>query len=835
MARLTIKQYEDYMKAAPRTWGYGAFLVYDRQKANLLLMQEHILRAEKEAWIEPVSGEETSNNGKIFRMTDIAFGAPVLSFENSNISSSKAALTMPVLSGKLTEWVREPGAELPTLVGITHMDPLTAPRVKMNIFLKEGGEGVVDKEGRVYLDLAESSAYSFEVSQWPDLNTKLGALIEEKFKDPARGEQVWELSKLAPIEGSLNPTSFRVRTHSLGRAGTTVASTNQADLEEGAVIVGVEFNDGKGGNFPENDGDMPYLLPERESGGPYSLNVLLSNETLVKNILNSLLDGLSGTGYVSSDVQYEKNDKGFYVGAVAGGIWYDRVYQILDEVDIEIRVTVAGELGNLKFSFESGRIGCEWAFNGLIEDGFFGRIRVNGQWHTARGSLELNIRAACSFALSMEDTVVTLTKGEVSVDGSWRAGELSGEYAEAFNRNFAYFKSDVEHTVAGVFDALAGDLKVVDLLRLNGLLFRNGQRSVGETFVQVGDISMLGELAPTLTAFAITPIEQSLIAGGTQALTLTPKLEPGATVEWEVNALPDDPEKPVGKDKLGEVVNGVYKAPKAETITGRFRQVIITATVGDSSSNALFTIVPKAVAVKPYLQNAFYSTPGQTERYVLEGGSVDSALTWAKSAGFKGELRDPTPDEYKEWSLSKDKAYKIYVAPTLNPDSGQVLGALMQLDQVLVTGAGITETIDITVVWVPTNATPKVTLQGGALKLVLNVPGGWGQPPEDLPPARTKWFVAKGKGRLDEVAGTYTPAANEDEHVIIAGVGLNPGTPQWNYTVLPMPYTSAEATIVYEVNQSIKGTVARAAYTDEQVKAMEAVEKAFSSPSASRT
>ncbi|WP_445673330.1 hypothetical protein ACUDA6_20835 [Pseudomonas ceruminis] len=69
--------------------------------------------------------------------------------------------------------------------------------------------------------------------------------------------------------------------------------------------------------------------------------------------------------------------------------------------------------------------------------------------------------------------------------------------------------------------------------------------------------------------------------------------------------------------------------------------------------------------------------------------------------------------------------------------------------------------------------------------------------------------------------------------MIIAGVGIQSGN--WNYAVLPMPYTSEEAQTFHEVNQAINGTNASAPYTAEQIEAMEVVKKAFSSLSAART
>ncbi|WP_053388442.1 hypothetical protein [Pseudomonas sp. 10-1B] len=367
MARPTLDQFYTYMGKAPRTRGWGAFLVYDRQKANLLLMQEHILRADNKAWIEPVSDEKETETGKYTKLVNFAFGAPVLSFENSNIGSSMAALSMPVVSGLLTEWSREPGAELATLVGMSKLDPLTAPRVKMNIKLNEGAGGVVDEDGRVYLDLSESDSYYFEVSQWKDLNTKLGELIEAKFKAPERGEQVWELNRIAPVEGDLKPTTFGLRTHSLARAGNAVASTKQADLEEGAIIVGLAFNGSEVGDFPDDDRLMPYLLPTREGGGDYSAGLILSSEMWAKAALKSLFENLGDAFYAPAPITYELDDSGFLVVAKGGGLQLRGLYSVVEESNAYFRVYVS--------NFNAGVVSFAAVHGGLL---VIGNMRVSG-------------------------------------------------------------------------------------------------------------------------------------------------------------------------------------------------------------------------------------------------------------------------------------------------------------------------------------------------------------------------------------------------------------------------------------------------------------------------
>jgi len=837
MARPTLEQYYKYLEGAPRTFGWGALLVYDRKKANLLLMQEHIERAGRKAWIKPLTADMATESGKFSQLSNFTFGPPVLSFENSSIGSSKATVSMPVVDGKLTEWSQEPGAQWPTLVGISHLDPLTAPRVKMNINLMEGKGGVVDGDGRVYLDLSDSTAYYFEVSQWEELNIKLGQLIEAEFKNPDRGKQIWELNKLAPVDNLLNPTTFRVRTHSLGKAGNSVASTNQADLEEGAIIVGVAFNDDPNGDFPGGDADMPYLLPAREAGGSYSMNVVLSNEVWLKQVFSTLLGAM--TDVVSSGFEYKRDANGFIVGGTGCRIRCQAKKHLLKVSGGPIKGTTwsaiiapEGAVGAYEFTVDDDGIHVDWKSEdsiGVLERDMAGAGSDVVCWPV----LKSDLGAEMTIKLDKTGSVLALVRGGLRLRGDvW----LEGWDSDVFDKYQEYVpatKDEIWAALARASGSFANRVEVVDLLRLNGLLFRNGQRSVMDTLSVPGDVSMLGDLAPILTAFAIDPIEITLLAGATHPLSLTPEPQPDEEVKWEVKALPGDPENPEGPEQLGEVVNDIYQAPKADAIASTFRQVIITATVGETSSSALFTVVPKSVSVRPMLLNALYSTSDQPQRYVLEGGSVDSELVWATGAGFKGELRDPIEDEYVELKIPRDKQVKVYVAPLRDPTTGPELGTFMQLDQVHVTRGSRTETIDITVLWKPTSATLRVKAQeGGALKLVLTVQP-WGEEEQDLSPAKTQWYVAKGKGVVDKYTGIYRPGPDEGDYVIIAGVGPDSG--QWNYAVLPIPYTPEEEQAFHEVNQAINRKNANAPHTEEQTEAMEVLKKAFNNSSAART
>ncbi|MNE63910.1 hypothetical protein D3C80_1592890 [compost metagenome] len=122
----------------------------------------------------------------------------------------------------------------------------------------------------------------------------------------------------------------------------------------------------------------------------------------------------------------------------------------------------------------------------------------------------------------------------------------------------------------------------------------------------------------------------------------------------------------------------------------------------------------------------------------------------------------------------------------------------MQLDQVQVTSAGRTETIDVIIAWSQMAATLKVEPAGGPLKLTLAIADWDGE--VELKPAETLWFTVLGSGEIAEATGIYTPGADEGDYVIIAGASRS--NLSWVYGVLPMPYTEADAKAFVDVNKA---------------------------------
>ena len=66
-----------WLKQKPRTYGWGAILAYDRQKANKMLKQEHISRFNGESIMLPVT-LEVPGGGETKKLYGYEFDAPIM-------------------------------------------------------------------------------------------------------------------------------------------------------------------------------------------------------------------------------------------------------------------------------------------------------------------------------------------------------------------------------------------------------------------------------------------------------------------------------------------------------------------------------------------------------------------------------------------------------------------------------------------------------------------------------------------------------------------------------------------------------------------------------------
>ncbi|QHG63927.1 hypothetical protein [Pseudomonas putida] len=802
MPRMTMQEYRTYLEIGARTLGWGALLIYDRFKANRLLAQEYVEGLTNDKWMPLINFVHEKDNLRT-EVANVLLDKPLLSFVNSNIGASKARLSMNVIGGLIIQHRRDAGASEWKVVNYSRLDKLTAPTVRMDIMLNASVEGAVDKEGRVTLDLSQGSAYTFEVSSWKELNSNLGEAIKSEFESWEEADRVWHLNTIKPVEGELNPTKFAVRTHSLARSKAPEAS--EEEKEEGAVIVGVAFGK-EVGTFPADDSHMPYLLPipERATDPAYSMNLIYSNALWFKDVFSPLVNDMA----VFGSPKLVKNSYGLYSGIEATKDFTVKGKFDQNPQDFGTFKVMLFEWPDLHFKstfsakHEGEKLVISWAVeadSGKIAVTFYGNpiaptIKADGTYRVAaKGGMEFQL---ASDASRIGEVDVVPMPMKIDYTCVLTANQDPDYYSPMIEKAAQHYvmpsiKAAVEANVA----KLTGLTRIpapFNLLRLNGLLFRGTDIATPRTLALPGDFSLLGDLAPRLTTFAVEPLEATVSADSNQTVKF--ELNPPATdpdaVTWNVYPLKGE------SAEVGTIKNGVYTPPGAETIAGTFKRVIVKATANGNTSSALVTVVPSQVSVFPDLMIANYKLPEdkRNPRYVLVGGQINNELNWSMVSGAKGSIRpyieDDEGDDDDEHDGDLDipggKNVRIYVAPPAMPGETGEISAVIHLDRVQVSSGAMTRYIEVIIPWATaTGILGATSLADGRVQLTLSYYNAELGKEVIVSPKDAKWGVLSGDGEIDRSTGVYKPGAAEGDYIIVASRFTLAGVYViWGYSVI---------------------------------------------------
>ncbi|MFJ4354106.1 hypothetical protein ACIPZ5_24855 [Pseudomonas sp. NPDC089428] len=813
MARPTRAQFRKYMDQGPCTFGWHAVLVLDRWRTNAILAQEHLEFLIGGEWLPLITLKTDRDNGTWREIENMQLDRPVLSFANADLGMSKARLSMNVLGGILREYRQVPGSSQPELVEYSFMDPLSAPKLRMDILLKETGDGFVSEEGAVVFDLSNGTGYTFEATGWEEMNQKLGAALQKYFKEIwPKDKQVWELNVLKPVEGQLNPVRFRVRTHPLVGA-MELSQVSAEEIPEGVLYVGISFLRDVVGNFPDKNSDIPYYLfePRNSSDAPYSMGIILSNEAWVRQVLLKhilAIPELSGLEYTlekesgfyremtfkASIFNVPTEDKNYPdPGFEEGGWKYQRQYHSGLNFDaVKLYVNFSGGKISVGVNIDAPvDFSCTFWLGGSGGVG-------GGGWFTADrpGRVKLNfkkdypIRLLDNGSLKVE-AGAAVEEAEITTDVSVGFNYASKYYVLTKCKN--RFIDPIRAAFRSITNALDNAGIEVDLFRLNGLVFRSEDVATPRDGEFADDFALMGDLTPKYS-LALTPFENTIAASDTFKYDDLP--EDVGEVVWTLRALPNESPK-----NLGTIVNGLYTPPSASEIEGGYKRVIVTATAGDKKSSALVTVVPASISVYPYFLIAHFDPDEEgepTPRSVLRGGEIKHDLTWSMAAGSKGTIRKPMDDDDLE--IPEDKDVRIYLSPKRVPDAGAI-EALVHLDRVEVSAGGLKQSIDIVIPWREAFGHIKAvqTEHGGKRVVKLEL---WyydaGQGKELLiEPEELTWAVLRGEGTIDSSTGYYEIQDSEGPYIIVASRETDvERNPVWSYSVIVLSNTVKRAIAV---------------------------------------
>ena len=784
------KSREELLKALavkPSTFGWDALVVYNRGRANALLMQQYIQKLTAENYLQPIYDEIKVDDENKLHLFGAQLGVPRMSFETADINKPLARLTMAITAG-MSILKSEPIGGFIGIHSISRPNGAAGPKLWLEIPLK-AVQGSVNEAGTVSINLSEME--KFDTNLFSDKHSIDNA--KEFFLALFKANPAYQTYILGILDSTadsdLRPEFFDIRTHA-APGGKTRGAANFGD---GAVVLFVTLKEGKNGTFPATDADLEYMIPSDENGTKYSSAVLLSNKVLFNKLMLPVLNVNTAVQFeLTTPTDSEGNPLHIYARAISGDFIYpkdmkfessmntgdDTHYSTLTSLEEStIRVTADGGFTGLRFQTLNDTFNIKW--QAYSESKWNQEVKVEGGDDFGENGY---------FTLEM-DTDIDMTVELDSSTGVIRFLMASGQGFSMGNFDWLeFFSFDSRFDLMALFTSTVDedfydkylDLKLpdIDTFLLQNLLFPD-QNSMVLTDAHVpGDLAVFGNVNPSLTSFVISPENPVLSAGASLKFTTDPVIQ---GVEWKCRVLPGDTSGITGSFSANG--DGTYTAPSTVEMAGReAQQVIITATGNTqrtvaASSSALVSIVSNIISVDPLFKVV---APGNPIEFTA--GTVDDRpLHWAmKDPGQNGDLV-PTQD-------GREATYTAASPPEPAPKF------VLEVIQVTDDQANIGQT-NILVVSGVLGGQVKVDLtdaQSG--KAQLQFIKEYNGVPTPIPHEALKWNLLAGMGGVN-AEGLYTaPEQNEPGFALVTcrfeKAPDYPGGPtssDYGYLVLPLP------------------------------------------------
>ncbi|AHG43539.1 hypothetical protein N018_09710 [Pseudomonas syringae CC1557] len=769
----------ELLNVRPSTLGWDAVVVYNRGRANALMMQQYIQKLTAENYLQPIDGEINSESGSNLKFFGIQLGIPRLSFENASLTDSRARVTLPIIGG-LAILKSEPVGGYKGIHSIMRPNGAAGPRLWLDVTLKDAPGGV-DEVGSVKIDLSDMNDFDTDLFSDPVSIINAREFFETEFKKHPE-LQVYTLGTLSQqADSTLKPKSFSV--HTQAAPGAKLRSA--PNYGDGAVVLFVTLEGGVNGGIPASNSDFEYMIPDDEEGRRFSSAVLVSNRvfltTLLRTQLESVLPGMIFT--VKNPTDADGNPLHSFLEITGGEISkadYKYVNQgyFSDHIITATNPMLTLNLTGAAFRAENNTCTFTW-HNDLEKPMHFWNTRGadNDSEYDASVYFSMAINLTSVPSVNPQDGIISFEQAEIT-DIQIGVTTKLNEYAQNTEKFHNHLRQVIyDHLFAFTKKITLPD---IDTFLLRNLLFPDLNSMVLTDVAVPGDLAVFGNVNPSMTSFVISPESPVLNTGGIRKFVTDPVI---GGVEWSCRALPGDTTGPIGSFSANG--DGTYTAPSADVMAGReAQQVIVTAkgTVNglEVSSAALVSIVNNTISVNPLFQvaSAGLSLP------FTAGTLDDRKLIWAmKDPGQNGQV---IPDQEGRGAS--------YTAP-LHPEPPAPV-TMFVLDVIQVTDDEnnmgqahvlvINKTLGGQVEVDLTNATSGTA----QLQFMKQYDSG----PIAVPHQRLKWTLLAGGGSVDAV-GLYLEPEQQLPGFAIVTCAFErepdfPGAPipvDYGYTVLPLP------------------------------------------------
>ena len=656
-----------WMKDTSRMLRWGMIVALERRKANVLMAQEYIRRFEDGSYLPPVRGDvEIVENQWIQVIHDFVMDVPLLSFENADLNDSKARLSMSVVGGTQLSLKRESAGYKAVLVD--EIDSLQGPKLYLDLQLHQV-PGNVDEDGRILLDLSKSDNFRLTFGPSEDEQRLGGDFFKDLFNQLAPEKRIWPLGRVerGTIE-SMHPQSFVLRTQASGAAARDPQSSEHGN---GAILTLVRMEGDAEGDYPGTS--YRYLIPD-DASEDYSATVLFDWARLAPVIgwQQKLVDAVKMV--FGDDLEYVYNGSQLVsVSMKSGGITVGGAleWRIPMQFGANILwVTIRREAsfipanGSVPFKVTFNERGASIRWQSEATE----NSKLYYQWVGGEGGGPHDLNFGMIYDLEAVYGLVDGTGFDGAIEPVFKAvkfdftatpvlpdkppnidfgagKDLGDALIGLIVTAYVVYLQGLHLGIVGLLVNLHLSVQMYIRIRvkpiIDELIKLNFGQAIASTQIRSPfDIAYFGRVNPTQTSFLTSPMRPQMLQGDTLQLCTEPVI-PG--VQWTVENLPEDSGHP-GTISAG----GLYQAPAAASIEGRFKRVRVVAKdpSSDYHSSALLTVLLDELSVHPLIQICDLDTSVELAAGALKEGE----LIWSIKnpvANESGTLRpsdDPEGD-----------------------------------------------------------------------------------------------------------------------------------------------------------------------------------------------
>lgn len=618
-----------WLKETPRTYGWGAILAYDRQKANKMLKQEYISRFNSDSVMLPVD-IDVPGGGGIKQLYGYEFDAPLMSFENyenTDIEGEpRCVIRLPIIAGSY-KTVAAKGI----ITSISVLDPLDGQVLSMIMNLETG---VVNDKNEVIFDIATGTEFSVDVNENYIDQVDVGNAFKAYFECEVPPEKKkWVLSRIDTSKNKyLKPAIVKLAVHK--REGV-------AEIADGELIICVSMEgDVAGSTLPE---DFKYLT-ERDSAV-----IILGQKTLLDKVVrNQIL-----VNYSSAESRVVPDGDVYRLDVISGS----RVSEAKEYNYVIDGSTLPVKIGGQEFSFagsldkhgltvdvQNGNLNAKWLDQNSVSASAGFPDQWGGTWRgvidqswTGFTTVKYIVKSDGSGVVASDvwDGTVAWGREITCTNIPAATPEFSRAITELCPRYRDEYLPELESIITSSIVNVISDLPELNTFVLESILFKNEDTISLSSCELPNDLVMFGDVGPSQAAYEITPMEAVTLNGNTQQFAITPE---GATgVTWSVESASGEPQY------VGSInsVSGLYTPPDLVDYQGSQVRVRVIATQGSYTTYALVSVLKKSITVNPLVTVRVVSeNPVDSDKVTLTANTADGIPPrWSlKKTGTEGTL-----------------------------------------------------------------------------------------------------------------------------------------------------------------------------------------------------